>query len=76
LLQLIARTSHRAFWVVSTDTTLWHLLRELAALNEVFTHVFRLPAFRLEEIEQLVEFRLGLLNLSVDFPSNRWPLRV
>ncbi len=72
VLTLLAQTSSRAFWVVSVDTTMLQLIRELASPEEVFSHTLTLPPFSLLEVRELVESRLALLGLPVRFPSTRW----
>jgi Kef-type K+ transport system membrane component KefB len=72
VLTLLAQTSSRAFWVVSIDTSMLQLIRELAAPEEVFSRTLTLPPLSLGEVRQLVESRLALLSLPVQFPSTRW----
>ncbi|HTV24703.1 MAG TPA: cation:proton antiporter [Polyangiaceae bacterium] len=70
VLQLIARTSHRAFWVASIESTLWHAFRELVVLEEVFTHRLRLPRFSREEVQRMIESRVELMGTTVEFPPS------
>lgn len=72
ILTLLAQTSSRAFWVVSVDTSMLRLIREVAAPEEVFSHTLTLPPFSLPEARELVQSRLALLGLPVHFPSTRW----
>lgn len=72
ILTLLAQTSSRAFWVVSIDTSMLQLIRELAAPEEVFSHTLTLPPLSSPEVRQLVESRLALLSVPVRFPSTRW----
>ena len=72
VLQLVAQTSHRAFWVASIETTLWQVFGELAVLQEVFTHSLRLPPFSAEEIQRMLESRIELTGEAVTFPTGRW----
>lgn len=72
VLQLIAQTSDRAFWVASMETTTWHVFGELLALEEVFTHTLRLPRFSLEEVQRMLESRIELMGERVVFPTGRW----
>jgi Kef-type K+ transport system membrane component KefB len=78
-LRLIADTRRHAFWLVSIDTTLLALFNELENVEEVFTHLVRLPALGLEEVKHLVESRLEQLNVEVIFQPrrrNRWHARL
>lgn len=72
VLELIAQTSHRAFWVASIETTLWQVFRELLVLEDVFTHSLRLPRFSLEEVRRMLESRIELMGERVEFPTGRW----
>lgn len=72
VLQLLAQSSHRAFWVVSMDASMFKLLGELVPLEEVFTHVASLRPFGVADARRLVEARLELMNTSVEFRSGRW----
>jgi hypothetical protein len=72
VLSLIAQTSEHAFWVVSTDSSMLTLLRELVRPEEVFTHVMQLPPLSPAELERLVESRIALSNLEVAFRTTGW----
>ncbi len=67
LLQLIAATRRNAFWLVTIETTMLGLFNELVEVEEVFTHVLRLPAMSSNEVRHLVESRLALLGTEVTF---------
>jgi Kef-type K+ transport system membrane component KefB len=72
ILTLLAQTSSRAFWVVSIDTSMLQLMRELGTPEEVFSHTLILPPLSLAEVRQLGESRLALLSSPVQFPSTGW----
>lgn len=72
VLQLVARTSHRAFWVASIETTSWQVFKEIVVLEEVFTHSLRLSRFSPEEVQRMIEARIGLMGETVAFPTGRW----
>jgi Kef-type K+ transport system membrane component KefB len=72
VLQLVAQTSHRAFWVVSIETTSWQVFKEIVVLEEVFTHSLRLSRFSLEEVQLMIEARIELMGDRVAFPTGRW----
>lgn len=67
LLQLIAATRRNAFWLVTVETSMLRLFNELVEVEEVFTHVLRLPALSLREVKHLIDSRLGLLGLEITF---------
>lgn len=67
LLLLIAATRRHAFWLVTVDSSMLHLFNELVQVEEVFTHILRLPALSLRETRHLVEARLALLGVEVMF---------
>jgi hypothetical protein len=72
VLQLVARTSHRAFWVASIETTSWQVFEEIVVLEEVFTHSLRLSRFSPEEVQRMIEARIELMGETVAFPTGRW----
>lgn len=67
LLQLVAETRSHAFWLVSVDSSMLRLFNELESVEEVFTHVLRLPPLSVTEVKRLVETRLEQLSLGVVF---------
>lgn len=67
LLQLVAETRSHAFWLVSVDASMLRLFNELESIEEVFTHVIRLPPLAVGEVKRLVESRLEQLSLDVVF---------
>lgn len=72
VLSLVAQTSQQAFWVVSIDLSMLQLLGEMARLEEVFSHVLQLSPLSFAEVKHLVESRIELLNLDVEFRTTRW----
>ena len=72
LLHLIAETRSFAFWLVSVEVSVLHLFSEMECVEEVFTHLVRLPPLSLAEVKLLVEARLALLDLEVTFQPSRW----
>ncbi|MEO8178769.1 MAG: cation:proton antiporter [Deltaproteobacteria bacterium] len=83
VLRLIAETHRDAFWLISIEASMLRLLNELDSVEEVFTHVVRLPPLSLPEVRRLVESRLELSNLEVAVQLTRharlldrvWPSR-
>jgi hypothetical protein len=71
VLSLIAETRHCSYWLVSVDSSLIRLFGEMVPMEEVFSHVLRLPALSLLELKRLIQARLELSNLDVTFEPTR-----
>jgi len=75
ILQLIAETRAKAFWVVTLDRAMLPLFAELANVQEVFTNVVDVPPLRLPEVERLVALRLERAHVPVSVqPTRLWRL--
>lgn len=71
VLSLLSDMRAEAFWVVTIEGSLLRLFTELEPIEEVFTHVVRLPALGLREVVDLVESRLRHAATRVHFRPPR-----
>lgn len=71
VLSLVSEMRAEAFCVVTIEGSLLRLFTELEPIEEVFTHVIRLPSFGLREVVDLVESRLRHAAARVQFRPPR-----
>jgi Kef-type K+ transport system membrane component KefB/DNA-binding TFAR19-related protein (PDSD5 family) len=67
LRRLIARTSHRVFWLVSIRRYAWQYLDSIERISEVFTFVVNTENLTAEEMSEVIARRHAVSGFELDF---------